>query len=361
MIPEMMTAMVFEDINVIRARQVPVPKPKRGEALVKIMASGLCITDVHVLQGLFAHSKPPCVMGHEVTGEIVEFGEEQPFPHRLKLHQRVVVETMLACGQCPQCLSGNKNLCEHGGDIGEPPFQGGYSEYITMPVGNLYPIPDNMSYEEAAIFESFVCPVGGLMRIGITPGDTVLVQGLGPAGLAFIQGAKAMGAGRILVSDMNEQRLALGKKYGAHVCINLKEQDLYKIVEQETGGRGVDICCEASGASMAYQACFDLARKNGKLIFYGIPKDTHQTRFDVTQVITKQLNLYGTSGVPCAWEPVLNLYGQGKYNIKDMVTHTFELEQMEKAVKTLSDPEKGAIKIVLYSPNNRKQDNKDGF
>ncbi len=354
MIPERMTAMVFEDINVIKAHQVCVPKPKRGEALIKIMASGLCITDVHVLQGLFAHSKPPCVLGHEIAGEIVAFAEEQPWPHNLKLHQRVVVETMMACGQCFQCLSGYKNLCENGGDIGEPPYQGGYSEYITMPVSNLYPIPDNMSYEEAAIFESFVCPVGGLERIGICQGDTVLIQGLGPAGLAFIQGARVLGAGTIIASDMNEKRLALGRKYGADICVNPVGQNLYETVLKETNGRGADVCCEASGAQKAYQACFDLARKNGKLIFYGIPRDTHQTRFDVTQVITKQLNLYGTSGAPWAWAPTLKQYGRGKYNISEMVTHTFELKQIEEAVKTLNDPASGAIKVVLYSENNRK-------
>lgn len=356
MIPEQMTAMVFEGINVIKARQVPTPKPGRGEALVRIMASGLCITDVHVLQGSFAHSKPPCVLGHEIAGEIVAFGEEQPWPHFLKLHQRVVVETMIACGQCAQCLSGFKNLCEKGGDIGEPPFQGGYSEYITMPVGNLYPIPDHMSYEEAAIFESFVCPVGGLGRIGIDQGDTVLIQGLGPAGLAFVQGARVQGAGKIIVSDPVEKRLALGRKYGADICVNPEKQDLYQIVKEETDGWGADICCEASGTEKACQACFDLARKNGKLIFYGIPKDMHQIRFDVTLMITKQLNLYGSSGAPWAWESVLKLYGQGKYNIKEMVTHTFELCQIEEAVKTLNDPASGAIKIVLYSPDNRRQD-----
>ena len=163
-----------------------------------------------------------------------------------------------------------------------------------------------------------------------------------------------MGAGRIIASDLNEKRLALGKKYGADICVNPKEQDLYQIVQEETNNKGVDICCEASGAERAYQACFDLAKKNGKLIFYGIPRDSHTTRFDVTAVITRQLNLYGTSGAPWAWEPVLKLYGQGKYNIKEMVTHTFELNQIEEAIKTLNDPASGAVKIVLYSSNNQK-------
>lgn len=353
MITEKMVAMVFEDINVVKPHMVAVPRPGRGEALVKIMASGLCITDIHVIQGLFAHSEPPCVLGHEIAGEIVAFGDEQPWPHRLKLHDRVVVETMIACGQCSQCLSGFKNLCEHGGDIGEPPYQGGYSEYITMPVSCLHPIPENMSYEEAAIFESFVCPFGGLDRIGIRTGDTVLVQGLGPAGLAFVQGAAVMGAGKIIAADFDEKRLRLAGKYGADICLDLKKEDLYSSVNKMTDGRGIDVCCEASGAETAMQACFDLSKKNGKLIFYGIPKDNHKARFDVTKIITKQLNLYGTSGAPWSWEPVLKLYGRNKVNIKEMVTHVFELTEIEKAIQTALNPEDGAIKVVLTSKNNR--------
>lgn len=352
MIPNKMTAMVFEGIDKIVRRQVPVPVPKSGEALVKIMASGLCVTDVHVIKGQFAHSDPPCVLGHEITGEVVAFAEEQPWPHSLQLHDRVVIETMIACGKCKQCLSGFKNLCEHGGDIGEPPYQGGYCEYITMPVECLYKIPDNMSYEEAAIFESFVCPVGGINRIGIAPGGTVLVQGLGPAGLAFVQGAKVMGAGTIIAADYSSRKLELAKKYGADIPVDLNKENLYEIVKTLTRGSGADICCEASGAEKAIQACFDLAGKNGKLIFYGIPGDTHKARFDVTQLIIKQLNVYGTSGAPLAWGPTLSLYGQGKYNISEMVTHVFELTEIDKAIETLLDKKQEAIKVVLKSSRN---------
>lgn len=354
-IPEKMTAVVWEEVGQLAVKTIEVPKPGRGEALVKIMASGLCITDVHVINGSFAHSKPPCVLGHEIAGQIVAFGEDQPWPHHLKRNQRVVVETMIACGECDQCLSGFKNLCRNGGDIGEPPFQGGYSEYITMPVSCLYPIPDNMSYEEAAIFESFVCPVGGLNRIGCRPGDTVLVLGLGPAGLAFVQAAAVMGAAKIIAVDLKKERLSLAGQYGAHVLVNPSVDSLSEVIEEQTGGCGADVCCEASGSEAGIQSCMDMAKKNGKLIYYGIPSDTHRARFDVTKLITKQLNVFGTSGAPWAWKPTLELYGQGKYNIKDMVTHTFELTEMEQAVKTLLDPCSGAIKVVLKSRRNQEE------
>jgi threonine dehydrogenase-like Zn-dependent dehydrogenase len=346
-IPDWMSAAVFEAVDVINIRKIPVPTPKDGEALIKIKACGLCITDVHVIKGTFEHSEPPCVLGHEIAGEIIDFGKLD-VKTKHKIGDRVVVETMIACGICDQCIKGYKNLCEYGKDLGEPPNQGGYSEYITVPIGNLYHIPDNMSYEEAAIFESFVCPVGGLQRIGVTMSDVVLIQGLGPAGLAFVQAAKIMGASIIIVSDLDENRLELAKRYGADVCVNIKKENLASTVMMITDGLGADISIEASGNETAIHESLNLCKKNGKVIFYGIPNDKHNARFDVTQVILKQLNLYGTSGAPWAWKRTLELYGQGKFNIKDMVTHTFPLVEINKGIETLLNPESNAIKIVLY-------------
>lgn len=341
-----MKAAIFEAIDQVNIREIPKPEVKPGWALVKVKAAGLCITDVHVVKGLFAHAEPPCIQGHEVAGEVVEIGQLE-WPAKVQAGDRVVIETMIACGECEQCLSGYKNLCDHGQDIGETRYQGGYAEYITVPVGCLHKIPDNMSYEEAAVFESFVCPVGGAQRLGITQADSVLIQGLGPAGLAFVQAAKVMGAKKIIVTARSENKLELAKKYGADIAVNVKKEDLAKIIDRETDGRGVDVSVEASGAEECIEQSLDFCKKNGKVILYGIPDDNHRARFDVTQIITKQLNVFGTSGVPWAWERTLALYGQGKYNMKDMITHTFPLEQINDAMDTLLDKKSGAIKIVL--------------
>lgn len=356
-IPTHMQAAYFESINQISLRTVPVPTPKPGEALVKIMAAGLCITDIHVLQGHFHHADPPYVMGHEISGVVVELAKEQPWPSQVSVGDRVAVETMIACGRCPQCIAGFKNLCEYGGDIGEPPHQGGYCEYISLPVGCLQPIPPNMSFEEAAIFESFVCPVGGLQRLHVEIGDVVLVQGLGPAGIGFVQAAKVMGAGLIIASDPNEKRRNFAAQSGAHICIDPSTQNLKELVMQSTQNKGADICCEASGVEDCLQLSIDLCCKNGKAIFYGIPKDDHQARFDVTQIIIKQLNIHGTSGVPWAWHRSLQLYGAGKFNIKDLVTHRFALQDINEAITTLLSPQADAVKVVLLphgSPKNKE-------
>lgn len=341
-----MKAAVFEAINEVNIREVPIPEVKKGWALVKVKAAGLCITDVHVIKGLFAHAEPPCIQGHEVAGEVIKIGETD-WPAKVQVGDRVVIETMIACGECEQCLNGFKNLCDYGQDIGETRYQGGYAEYVAVPISCLYKIPDNMSYEEAAIFESFVCPVGGLQRLGITQADTVLVQGPGPAGLAFVQAARVMGAKKIIVSGRGGKKQELAKKYGADVVVNVKEENLAEVVDRETNGRGADVSIEASGAEKCIEQSLDFCKKNGKVILYGIPGDDHNIRFDVTQIIMKQLNVFGTSGVPWAWGRTLELYGQGKYNIKDMVTHTFPLEKINEAIDTLLDKSSEAIKIVL--------------
>ena len=156
-----------------------------------------------------------------------------------------------------------------------------------------------------------------------------------------------MGAKKIIAAARSENKLKMAKKYGADVTVNVKEENIAEVIRHETEGRGVDVSIEASGAEKCIEQSVDFCRKNGKVILYGIPDDNHHARFDVTQIITKQLNVFGTSGVPWAWERTLALYGQGKYNIKDMITHKFPLEKINDAVDTLLDKKSGAIKIVL--------------
>jgi threonine dehydrogenase-like Zn-dependent dehydrogenase len=346
MFPELMRAAVFEAIDTVNIREIPLPKIKPDYALVRIKAAGLCITDVHVIQGKFQHANPPCILGHEGAGEIVAFGQ-LTWDTQLKIGDRVVIETMISCGTCIQCIKGFKNLCERGQDIGETRYPGCYSEYVTVPIGNLHKIPEQMTWEEGAIFESFVCPIGGLQRLGINSGDNVLIQGLGPAGLAFIQGAKQLGAGKIIVSDIQDYKLALGKEYGADVVVNPLVDELEEIVTRETDGKGVEVSVEASGAQQAISNSIQFCRDNGSVIYYGIPNDSHNTRFDVTQVIIKQLNLYGTSGAPHSWPTVLKLYDKGVFRLKEMVTHTFPLTEITTAIETITNPDSKAIKIVL--------------
>ncbi len=211
-----MKAAVWTGINQIEIQEVPVPEPGPGEVLVKVRSAGVCRTDLEVVAGKFNYGRPPHILGHEIAGEVAALGKGAA---RRRVGERVVVETSIGCGECPECRRGDRHLCGRMEEIGSAPHQGGYAQYVKAPEGNLVLIPENVSFDEAGIVESVVCPVGGLMRFGVRFGETVLVYGVGPAGAAFIQGAKAMGAGKVIAVARNRERLERAGKMGADLLI----------------------------------------------------------------------------------------------------------------------------------------------
>ncbi|HBM80550.1 MAG: alcohol dehydrogenase catalytic domain-containing protein [Clostridiales bacterium] len=340
-----MKAAVWIGKNQVEVKEVEDPKIKSDEVLVKVKSAGICSTDIHVIKGDFYNGNPPHILGHEIAGDIIEIGEKVD---RWKNGDRVVVETMVNCGDCYYCRRGMKNLCDHGGDIGFPPYQGGYAEYIAVPARCLYRIPDNVTYDEAGILESFICPAGSIFRLGMHFGDTILIQGAGPAGLAYVQSVRACGAGKIIVAARNEKRLRLAKKFGAHVVIDIQKENMESRIMEETDGHGVDISIDAAGFPSTVENSIKYVRKGGNVILYGIPDDRDYINFPVTQIILKQLSVHGASGNPHVWQPVLDLLSQGIFNLKDMVTHTFTLDQFNEAVDFVSKRKDGVIKAVVH-------------
>ena len=211
-----MKAAVWSDYGKIEIKDVPIPEIGEDEVLLRVRAAGVCITDLHVYTGQFIYGRPPHILGHEICAEIVTMGSRVT---GFKPGQRVVVETSIGCGKCVYCKSGQRHLCESMTEIGFTPNNGGYAQYLKAPANNLFAVPDALSDEEAAILESVVCPAGALMRWGVRFGETVVVYGVGPAGLAFIQTARALGAGRIIAVARNRRRLERSLRFGADEMI----------------------------------------------------------------------------------------------------------------------------------------------
>lgn len=324
--------------------EADMPEIKDGEALLKVKLAGLCITDIHVIEGKFPHATPPVTFGHEICGEIVEM---KGTPKHLKLGDRVVVETMVNCGECYYCISGHKNLCPNGGDIGFPPYEGAYAEYIAVPIKCLYKMPDNMADEEGAIFEGFICPAGNLLRLGVTPGDTVIVYGSGSAGMAFVKTAYLAGASKVIVVDVNDERLNLVKEYEPQVItINPAKDNLEEFIHSQTEGLGVHISIEAAGKKETVDNLTKYTRPNGKILLYGIPANTCKIDFPVTEIILKQLNIYGISGAHAGWKPMLDLRERGAYDLKLLASKEFKLTEINAAIDYVNHT-KNAIKVVI--------------
>ena len=340
-----MKAALWSDYGKIEIREVPMPVIGDDEVLLRVRAAGVCITDLHVYTGQFIYGKPPHILGHEICAEIVDMGSRVT---GFSAGQRVVVETSIGCGHCSFCKSGQRHLCGQMTEIGFTPNNGGYAQYVKAPAANLFPVPDGVSDAEAAILESVVCPAGALMRWGVRFGETVVVYGVGPAGLAFIQTARALGAGRIIAVARNRQRLERSLAFGADAIISSAEENVAQRIKDLTGGEGPGLICEATGAPEIIEEVFDIARRGGRIIFYGLPSDAAQIRFPVTTMIMKQLEVYGAVGNPLVWEPLLDLVAAGRINLKDMVTHTFPLDKIGDAFQLLTDKDQDPIKAVVY-------------
>ncbi|MDR1447125.1 MAG: zinc-binding dehydrogenase, partial [Treponema sp.] len=174
------------------------------------------------------------------------------------------------------------------------------------------------------------------------------VYGVGPAGLAFIQGAKALGAGKVIAIARNAERLGRAEHFGADILINSAEENVIEKVRVETGGIGADIVCEAAGAAETINQCFDIVRKAGRIYLYGLPGDREAIQFPVMNINLNQLEIYGAVGEPRVWKPLLTLIASGRINVKDMVTHRFPLADISRGFEIMRDKKENPIKIVLH-------------
>ncbi len=339
-----MKAAVWDEINHISICEKAKPVADEGHVVVKVKAVGVCATDVHMISGNISLAKPPHILGHEIAGEIEEIGSGVK---GWKIGDRVVIDTIISCGICHNCKSGRKELCHEKMEIGYDPYDGGYAEYVRVPAQCLVSLPEEIPFRDAAILESVACPFGAVLRIGVKPGSTVLVQGAGPAGIAFVQAAKLSGAGKIIVSARGAQRLEYAKSFGADEVIDAVSENVLDRVMELTNSQGCDYVMDAAGSVESILLCFDACKVGGDVLYYGIPDEKAVITFPFMKMLIKQLRLHGILEYCAGWDTLVSLVANGKINIHDMVTHTFTLEDMPKAVELLKSKDRSLIKAVI--------------
>lgn len=335
----------------VKLKQLPVPEPGPDEVLIKVEAAAICGTDMHYYhwnkagQG-FAEKfnvQWPLILGHECSGTIVKVGANVT---DREIGQRVAVETHIFCGKCFNCQNGMAHNCSDMGIYGTS-CSGCFAEYALVPAKVAFVIPDEMSFEEAALLE----PAGVAMRAveesKVQPGDTVVVNGCGPIGLLAILILKAGNAARVIATDLDEYRLGLAEKLGAIVINPAKENAVERIRELCADRGGADVVIETSGAAPAYRTIFDFIRLEGGLVTVGHPGGEVPINI-ADKVNTKGLWLKGIFGrrIWNTWWNVASLITSKKINVMDVVTHTFTLEQCQEAFEQSS---KGAGKILFVN------------
>lgn len=339
-----MKAVVFERLNHLQFHgDYPEPACRLGWVVVKVMSAGICATDLEIIRGAFGD--PPFIIGHEICGIVTETA---PDVANCCVGDRVVIETAVSCGYCSYCQSGNKHLCRDCVEVGFPRIDGGYAQYVTCPGNCIHKIPDNMSYDEGGILEACLCPFGLIYRNGMRLDETVLIQGAGVAGLSFLQSVKLYHPRKILVAVRKESAEKLAMRFGADVVINTAREDLYARVIEETDGLGATLSIDAAGAKKTIEDAVKLTAKGGRCILYGLPGNQTQIDFPVTDIILKQLTVMGGTNNQLAWDPLIRYVADGKFNVKDLVSQVYRLEDFEAALETVKNRPTGFVKAVFH-------------
>lgn len=340
-----MKAAVWTGIDKIEIKDLPMPEIGEEEAIIKVRAAGVCVTDYHIISGKLKLGKMPNVQGHEICGEVYKINSSRT---DIKVGQRCVIATTVSCGKCAFCREGKGYLCKDSGEIGYYPYNGGYEEYTKVPVSCIVPIPDEVSDLAGSILESCVCPTESLMRIGVPLNSNVLVMGVGPAGLAYIMIAKLMGAGKVISLVRSEKNALRAKKFGADVVINSKETpNVVEEIKKITNGEGADIVIEATGTPSIIALGIECCKKGGSIIQYGISGDDEQVNLPVKDIVANEKTIYGAVGNTKAWYPLVELIKNGKLDLEKMVTYKFKLEDIDKAFDLYRNHDSDLIKSVI--------------
>lgn len=331
----------FKDL---RIEEVEKPKVNHNEILFKVMACGICPSDV---RGWNRNQKldHPRIPGHESAGEVIEIGEKVD---GLEIGDRIVRDWRDTCGVCYYCRKGLYNFCLEAETSSRHGFQGGFCEYSKVRDPVYRKIPDNVSYEEAAFTEPLACCINGIHQSNIEIGDDVAIIGCGPIGLQLLQLSKARGA-RLIAVDLMEERLLIAKKLGAHDVINAKEQNTIQAVQDLTDGRGVNASIVAVGGAIPIKNGLDILDLDGTLNIFAGTYPKAEIPLDPNPPHYKHLKITGSHDfTPHDFTTALKLIEKGIVDVKSLISHRLPLSDTQKGFDIVSKQE--GLKIIIY-PN----------
>ena len=333
----------------IKIVDVPIPEiSAANEVLVKVKKAAICGTDIHLYDWNQwcenVKAKNPMIIGHEFCGEVVEVGSNVTL---VKVGDLIAGETHIPCGKCMLCRTGRQHICRNMKILGVH-TDGVFAEYAKIPEICAWKLPSNTPPEIGAIYEPLGIAVHGVLRDKIAGLSTVII-GAGPIGLFAANVASISGAKQVFVVDINEYRLKLASKMGDNiVTLNSKKDEVVNIINKETNGLGADVVIELSGSVQGTKTGFNVLAKQGRISLIGL--HSQEVPLDlVNNVIYKEAIIYGITGREMfnTWYSVDNIMNDKKLNIKDVITHEFALDEIEKAILTAQQGNAGKVIIKI--------------
>ena len=344
-----MKAAVFKAPGQLVIEEVDSPEPQAGELKIRVMACATCGTDAKIFQHGHPRLTPPQIIGHEIAGVVIARGAGVV---DFSEGDRVQIIAAVPCEECWACKAGKQGICPNQTSMGYQ-YPGGFAEEMIVPSAVLKAngvnlIPGTLSFEEAAVAEPLACVLNAQRVISVGPGDTVLVMGAGPIGCLHVRLARALGARKVFLADINGSRLQLSAAAVApDRAIDMSTEDLDAIVRHETDGVGPSVIITAAPSGQAQEQAIALAAPGGRISFFGgLPKDKPMIAVDSNVVHYRELILAGANGSsPAQNKEALALIAEGKVPVKDLITHRLPLDDVAGAIDAVTSGT--AIKVVI--------------
>lgn len=346
-----MLAALMYGINDIRLTKIDKPAINNDEILVKVKSVGICGTDLRIIKnGLVGISEnSPRVLGHEISGIIEEVGGNIS---RYKPGMRIAIAPNMGCGSCPNCFRGNHHLCAQYFALGVH-INGGFAEYVKVPeqavrFGNVFEIPEHISFEEASIIEPLSCVYNGLQKCKVEPGDDVLIIGAGPIGVMMAKLAKLSGASNVMIANRSLERLEICKEIDESFItmdsVHMKEE-IMKITE----GKGADVIITANSSPEAQILAVELAAMDGRINFFGgLAKKDQLVSLNTNDIHYKQLTVTGsTKANNDHFGKTLKFISSGVLDVKKLISARFSLSEIDEAI-TFAQKSKGIKTVVVF-------------
>jgi len=341
-----MKALLLEEYKKLTVVDMPEPEVGENDVLVQIKACGICGSDIHGFDGSSGRRIPPLIMGHEASGVATSIGNEVT---KVKEGDRITFDSMVSCGQCGFCKRGQMNLCDDRRVLGvsceEYRQHGCFAEYTVVPEHIIYPMPDNLPFEHAAMIEPVSVAMHAVKRTPITKGDSAAVVGAGMIGLLVVQALKAAGCGKIIVVDLAEEKLSLAKELGAELGINPKNTDAVAAIREATGGNGADVAMEVVGATPTVQTAIECTRKGGSVTLVG--NLASEVDFPLQSVVTRELTIYGTCGSNGEYPECIDLLSRGVIKADPLISAKATLDEGPEWFDRLYATEAGLMKVII--------------
>ncbi|MFC2090252.1 galactitol-1-phosphate 5-dehydrogenase [Bacteroidota bacterium] len=341
-----MKALLLTAYRQLEYTDFPVPVIQDNEVLVLVKACGICGSDVHGWDGSSGRRQPPLIMGHEASGIIEDVGKDVT---GWKKGYRVTFDSTVYPLDDWYTKTGHYNLSDNrqvlGVSTGEYRRHGAFAEYVAIPEHILYRIPDNVSFEHAAMTEPIAVAHHAINLAGKVKDQATIVVGAGMVGSFVIRLLKLYGAGPVIILDIDEEKLELARKFGADLAMNPYHPDLQQIVLDSTSGRGADISFEVVGISETVNTCITLTRKGGKVVLLG--NVTPDIDFPVQQVVTREITVQGSCAINGEYRAVLELLTSGNIPVDRMISATAPLAEGAAWFERLYNKERGLNKVLL--------------